>query len=872
MHARRSVWARLATLLLLAGAVGAARHEAQAPAAWDGAAGSSATVVEGEARFTVLTPQLVRLEWAADGRFEDRPSLVFVNRRLPVPAFETTRRGGWVTVDTGALRLRYRERSGRFTAENLSVDLTVAGRRVTWRPGAPDTGNLRGTVRTLDGVKGATSLEPGLVSRDGWVVVDDTTRPLFDSGDWPWALPRETRDAYDWYFFGHGRDYKAALGDFVKVAGRIPMPPRFAFGTWWSRYWSYTDRELMDLVREFDAHQVPLDVLVVDMDWHLTFDLRWDRGPEDQAGHRLGWSGYTWNRTLFPDPGGFLAWCHERGLKTTLNLHPASGVQPHEEAYPEMARAMGIDPDTKQYVPFDITDRKFTENYFRLLHHPLEAQGVDFWWLDWQQSPTTKVEGVNPTWWLNYVHTFDMERRGRRPLIFHRWGGLGNHRYQIGFSGDTRSVWESLAFQPYFTATAANVGYAYWSHDIGGHEPGTVSPELYTRWIQFGVFSPILRTHTTKNPDAERRIWAYPEPYAGVMRDAFLLRYALVPYLYTAARSTYDTGVAFLRPLYYDWPDAEEAYDAAGQYMFGDDLMVAPVTAPVDEDTSTAMRAVWLPPGEWIEWSTGARLSGPARLERRFGLEEVPVFAKAGAVIPMQPLMLRTGERPVDPLVLTVLPGREGAATVYEDEGAGLGYRAEAFARTPLRHELLAEGATRVTMGPVVGAYPGRPDARAYEVRLAGQLPPSEVRHEGRVVPFVEPTVTCEAPCWTVEGRTLTSIIRLPRTPVGARIFVDVVPAAATAEQQRAADGFAGRIARLTRAMQTMNRSWPKEWSPDVLVHAVQTPRRIELEPASAPREVAALAGALPAIAVAIERLDVDPALVTRALAQMGRE
>ena len=129
---------------------------------------------------------------------------------------------------------------------------------------------------------------------------------------------------------------------------------------------------------------------------------------------------------------------------------------------------MGIDPATKKYVPFDIANKKFATNYMDLLHHPLEKQGIDFWWLDWQQKMTTSLPGVSPTWWLNYVHFTDQEREGKRPLLFHRWGGLGNHRYQIGFSGDTVSVWDSLAFQPWFTATAANVGYAYWSHDIGG--------------------------------------------------------------------------------------------------------------------------------------------------------------------------------------------------------------------------------------------------------------------------------------------------------------------------------------------------------------------------------------------------------------------
>ena len=290
------------------------------------------------------------------------------------------------------------------------------------------------------------------------------------------------------------------------------------------------------------------------------------RGEKDQSGNWLGWSGYTWNNLLFPDPTQFLDWLHDEHLKTSLNLHPASGIQPWEAAYPAMARAMGVDPATKKYIPFDPTSKRWATAYFDTVLHPLEKQGIDFWWLDWQQEPfMTPIPGLTNTWWLNYIHFTDQQREGKRPLLFHRWGGLGNHRYQIGFSGDTVSVWPSLAFQPWFTSTAANVGYAYWSHDIGGHMPGAVDPELFTRWVQFGAFSPILRTHTTKNPDSERRIWAYPEPYSGILRAAFQLRYAIQPYVYTEARKTYDTGVAFLHPLYYDWPESARGLHQQGR-------------------------------------------------------------------------------------------------------------------------------------------------------------------------------------------------------------------------------------------------------------------------------------------------------------------
>src|SRR5580704_7283972 len=534
--------------------------EPQPPDLYDPVADPHAVVTLGHARFTVLTSRLVRMEWSADGKFEDHASLVFLNRKLPVPHFTAsshTTYGEQLLIETSQLKLTYSPRTGtdgKFNAENLQVQVAFHGAAVTWKPGDTDTGNLMGTARTLDGSHGGTlspasPMEPGLISRTGWVVVDDSSRPLFDSAtfsftqgehsEWPWVMLRPAGDHQDWYFFGYGHDYKQALADYIKVAGRIPLPPRFAFGAWWSRYWAYTDQEFNQLIQGFHQHDTPLDVLVIDVDWHLTFNEVAGNHKQDASGHQLGWTGYSWNKLLFPDPDQFLKGIHQQGLKATVNVHPASGVQPWEDHYPEMARAMGIDPATKQYVPFDITEKKFATNYMNDMIHPLEQQGVNFFWLDWQQEDTTKITGLNPTWWINYVFFTDQQRQGKRALLFHRWGGLGNHRYQIGFSGDTISVWDSLAFQPYFTATAANVGYAYWSHDIGGHMPGAIEPELYLRWIQWGSFSPILRTHTTKNPDAERRIWAYPEPYSDLMRESFARRYAMQPYIYTEARKTY---------------------------------------------------------------------------------------------------------------------------------------------------------------------------------------------------------------------------------------------------------------------------------------------------------------------------------------------
>lgn len=846
----------LGSVLLHAFRLHAQTATAPPEASYNAVADPAAVVVVGHARFTVLTPQLIRMEWAADGRFEDHASFVFLNRRLPVPRFTHRREGQQLTLETAALRLTYNaaaQNDGRFTAEDLSVAFTLDGKQIVWHPGMKDQGNLQGTTRTLDRARGSRTVEPigpGLVSRDGWTVVDDSTRPLFDNDDftfahgeksaWPWVMLRPAGDRQDWYFFGYGHEYKQALGDYVRVAGRIPLPPRFAFGVWWSRYWAYSDQELDDLVQGFHENDTPLDVSVIDMDWHVSREQLEAQHAVDTSGpgHSLGWTGYTWNHLLFPDPQQFLANLHAQHLKVTMNLHPASGIQPWEQQYPAMARAMGIDPATKTYVAFDPTNKRWATNYFDLVLHPLERMGVDFWWLDWQQEPDTKLAGVNNTWWLNYLHFTDQEREGKRPLLFHRWGGLGNHRYQIGFSGDTVSVWDSLAFQPWFTATAANVGYAYWSHDIGGHMPGAVDPELYTRWIQFGEFSPVLRTHTTKNPDSERRIWAYPEPYSSIMRRSFQERMALLPYLYTEARRTYDTGVAFLHPLYYDWPESDEAYANKGEYVFGSEMVVAPVTAPVDATTQLEQQTVWIPAGEWMESASGRRFTGPREVARSFSIDQVPVYVRAGAIVPMQPAMLYTDEKPLDPLVLEVYPlanHQSSTYTLYADGSRSEAYKRGACTWTRIAAEQSGE-ATTIRVAPVEGSYPGMIAERAYEVRLPADWPPSLVTVNGRRLAFSGQKKAAIG--WRYEGNTLTTVITTPRYSVHTPVQIEVRRAEGSLAARAQLDGFAGAMDRLRGAYDTMNALWPFTRSPDPLIDAWQTGDRLSYRPETARAEL----------------------------------
>jgi alpha-glucosidase (family GH31 glycosyl hydrolase) len=419
------------------------------------------------------------------------------------------------------------------------------------------------------------------------------------------------------------------------------------------------------------------------MDWHLV-----DVDPR----YGSGWTGYTFNRELFPDPRGFLAALHERGLATSLNVHPADGVRAHEDAYPRIAERMGIDPSTELPVNFDPTDPAFVAAYLEELHHPLEAEGVDFWWLDWQQGAVTKVPGLDPLWLLNHFHYLDSARDGKRPLTFSRYAGIGSHRYPVGFSGDTVISWASLQFQPEFTASASNAGYGWWSHDVGGHFHGVRDDELATRWVQLGVFSPILRLHSGDNAFTTKEPWRFGEVARRVMTEALRLRDSLVPYLVTMGRRATEAGEPLVQPMYYDHPWDEAAYSVPNQFMFGTELLVAPITTPTDPRTRMASTKAWLPEGDWVDVFTGLAYRGGRTIELHRSLDSVPALVRLGTILP-----LGTRER----LQLHVFAGGDGSFTLSEDDDDAV------WAETTLTYrggELTVEG------GP----------ARRYELVLHG--------------------------------------------------------------------------------------------------------------------------------------------------------
>ena len=632
-----------------------------------------AAIIQGEKyRFTVLTEEMIRLEYCEDGKFEDRATQCVIDRKFKVPEYQVIENEKSLEIITDKIHLVYNKQ--KFTDYGLSVQVrgNISVYHSIWHFGEEAT-DLRGTARTLDEADGAIELEHGIISRFGYGILDDS-RSLVITED-GWVEPRK-EDCIDIYFLGYGHEYEHCLKDYYHLTGKTPLLPRYALGNWWSRFYRYNDQEYKALMTRFEKEEIPFSVSVIDMDWHLV-----DIDPK----YGSGWTGYTWNKELFPDPKEFMTWLHDHGLKVTLNVHPAGGVQAHEEKYKEMAEAMGRDWEKEEPVNFDVTDQKFLKAYFEYLHHPNEEEGVDFWWLDWQQGGLSKIPGLDPLWMLNHYHYLDSGRRGKRRLTFSRYAGMGSHRYPVGFSGDTIISWESLAFQPYFTANASNVGYGWWSHDIGGHMKGYRDEELSTRWIQFGVFSPIMRLHSSNSAFTGKEPWNYNAVSENIMKRYLKLRHEMIPYLYTMNYHASHDGQPLIRPMYYLEPEQPEAYEVPNEYYFGTELVVCPITEPTDKAAGTACVKAWIPEGKWYDIFSGLKYDGGRMLELYRSLEDIPVLAKEGAIIPLTDLTEYTNsvENPKE-LAVKIVPGKKNAFILMEDTGDTCEDKEENWAQTKL--------------------------------------------------------------------------------------------------------------------------------------------------------------------------------------------
>eukprot|EP01051_Picozoa_sp_SAG22_P005105 SAG22_NODE_295_length_12850_cov_9.179202_4_plen_516_part_00 len=395
------------------------------------------------------------------------------------------------------------------------------------------------------------------------------------------------------------------------------------------------------------------------------------------------------------------------------------GIDKCQHNYLAAAQALGVDPASGAAVACHIFDKKYSETLYSTILDDGERSDVDYWWEDYgidfnadsmgKQSHIIDCKNSSkahcmhcieddpkkmPALWSAYVRHSRKTQTGKRGMVLEYYGGLGHHRYPLVGSGDTYEAWQTLSFEVTLSISAANVGVA-WTHDLGAfmsNIPGTNNdyngkqhdqPELYLRWLQYGAWSSVFRVHCSH---CEPRPWVYPN--SELLFAAYRLRNNLVPYIYTAAWKASRTGVLLVHPLYYDFPEEEEAYslstysgpNATLQYCFGDAFVVAPITQQVHSGSGLVAWETWVPPGQWVDWQTGDVLVGPRTRTRQYGLEETPVLARAGAVVPMKGFADSQATSP-STLVVAVAwaAGASGSAELYEDNGGDFGHEASRF-------------------------------------------------------------------------------------------------------------------------------------------------------------------------------------------------
>ena len=668
-------------------------------------------IIDGILRLSIIDEGCMRVE---RGTFHDEQTMFAQKREMDFTDFEIEDKDDQILVKTKST-IFFVDRNhpeGRMEDHNFGVHMPGI---VVWRPsyGKIKQHNLGGSTGTLDGKWGPFELDDGLMTKEGWFIYDDTEKPLLKDGS---AVVREVKEGdMDVYIFCYGKDFQKGLQELCDVSGKIPMPPRFTFGSWYSRWYSYTSEDYRNLVKEYEEKGYPLDVLVWDMEWH-------DRKATKGIGHAgtLGWTGWTWNRDLLPDAEELLKEMREEGLHIALNVHPADGIRDHEWCYEDFMKALGESTEGGRIIPFQAGNKKYMDAYFKYAHEPLEKEGVDVWWVDWQQDHiypfVSGVPGLKHWTWLNKLYYEHTDKPDQRGLSFARWGGLGDQKYPIEFSGDTGCCWPMLAFEIAMNTVSANAGCCYWSHDMGGHY-GRRDPELYARWLQFGATTASFRLHSTYDVNLDRRPWLWGE-FEPSLKSSYVLRSQLLPYIYTGAHKLYEECLPFIRPLYYDYPNDNDSYVNPQEYLLGDHMLSAPITEPGKGSDWLASQVVYFPSDGWADYFTGESYDKGYALVAR-GIMEMPLFVKKGTPLPLGRMGKRMADLPetIDLMIFPTDGDGEGSFALYEDDGITPDYKKGEYAFTNFRY-IRQLNSHFVMIGDQRGSFKGQMKDRSYTVTI----------------------------------------------------------------------------------------------------------------------------------------------------------
>lgn len=551
------------------------------------------------------------------------------------------------------------------------------------------------------------------------------------------TLSSEVGRAIDYYFVA-GDSMDDVIAGYRRLTGPAVMLPRWAYGFWQSRQRYTRQDELLDVLREYRRRRIPIDNIVLD----------WFYWPEN------AWGSHEFDAARFPDPRAMVDEVHRQNAQIMISVWPK--FYPTTRNYQELDAGghiyrRQIEMGARDWVGpgyanafYDPYSPEARGIYWRQIEERLGVLGFDAWWLDATEpdshsnltyperarrmGPNALGQGAeyfNSFVLPNSQAVFEGEQRrdpDNRAFILTRstWGGL--QRYSSAhWSGDVAARWDDLREQIPAGINMSMSGLPNWTHDIGGfaveerytrQDPAHLPEwrELYLRWFQFGAFTPLFRSHG----EIPYRETFHIAPQGSEVYNALVyyhrLRYRLLPYIYTIAADTYHKNGTIMRGVVMDFPNDPGARNIGDQYMFGPAFLVSPVT-----EFRARTRSVYLPAGtRWYDFHTGRAYEGGQRVDAAAPLARMPLFVRAGSIVPIGPAVQHTGENLAGPITLFVYTGADGAFELYEDDGASNGYQRRQFSRIPVRYD---EDAGTLTIGARDGEYSGMPVTRTFNVR-----------------------------------------------------------------------------------------------------------------------------------------------------------
>lgn len=670
------------------------------------------TIIKGNNyRFTVLTERLIRLEYNPKGTFVDAPTQLVINRNFGIPRYQVKQDPQFLEIITKYFDLLYVKEQPFIGTKvdpmkNLKITLnsTNRDRQKSWYYGHPEVRNLGGNMISVD-IPIDKKFTKGLYSFEGFCSIDDSENKIIAMDG---TFLNRDSGTVDIYVFMYDKDFPLALQDYYKLTGYPSMIPRYALGNWWSRNTTYDDDSLWKLIKKFEKKKVPLSVILFDNDWHYRTVDKYQNLE----------TGFTFNTSLFKDPQAMIGQLHKRGIKVGLKVNPGGGFYPHEQFYQVAAQSLGL-TDSK-IIKFDPLNPRLVDVYLKIFLHPLEALGVDFFWNDYNGN----LNLLN-LWATNHYMYMD-STRNERGLILSRNSIYAPHRYPVLYAGSSGIGWNELKNVVLQQINAANVGVSWWSHDVGGNHGGIEDSDLYLRYLQFAVYSPILRFHSARGKYYKREPWSWDVKTETIAVDYLRFRHRLIPYLYTEAYQYHKFGIPLVQPLYYNFPWIYDDKLYKNEYYFGSQLIICPILEKMDPTMNRTIHRFYIPDGTWYDFKTGKKFPGNKKYISFYKDEDYPVFAHSGSIIPLSNKSDYNNTGIATDMEFHIFPGVSNSYTLYEDDGSSNLYDRGYYLKTGIDYNYLKNNYT-VIIRPIEGKSGIVPEKRNYKIMFRNTKQAQEV-------------------------------------------------------------------------------------------------------------------------------------------------